>query len=164
MNEIKKILAPADLSNFSKTGVRYAAGITESQGAEVIVYNVITLEETPFPHAVEEWVATHMELPQLKKAIEERKKLVEKFINENLADLATKIKIRAEVGIGVPYKKIVEKAIEERADIIVMCTHGRGGLLHMLIGSVTEQVVRRAPCPVVSVPPPREKSAAGEPA
>lgn len=47
-----------------------------------------------------------------------------------------------------------------RVDMIVMCTHGRTGLFHMLIGSVTEKVVRWAPCPVLSIPPPKELSLA----
>jgi len=48
---------------------------------------------------------------------------------------------------------IVEKAIVEKADIIVMSTRGKSGLSRILIGSVTEKVVGRAPCPVLSVPP-----------
>jgi universal stress protein A len=76
-------------------------------------------------------------------------------MNENFAEYLTAIKVREVVEIGTPYKRIVEKAVEEGADMIIMCTHGRTGLLHMLIGSVTEQVVRRAPCAVLSVPPPK---------
>ena len=155
MDGIKKILAPTDLSNLSKGGVRCALEIARSDGAEVIVYNVITFEETPFPHAIEEWVASQVEHPQVKRTLEERKRLLASFVGEGFADIDPKIKIRQEVEIGVPYKKIVEKAAEEGVDMIVMCTQGRTGLLHMVIGSVTEQVVGRAPCPVLSVPPPR---------
>ncbi len=157
MDNIKKILAPADLSNLSTVGVRRALEIaSSSEGAEVIIYNVITLEETPYPHAVVEWVASHVEGPQIRKTLEERKRLLANFVGENFADFIPKIKIREEIEIGVPYKKIVEKAVGEGVDMIVMCTHGRTGLLHMLIGSVTEQVVRRAPCAVLSVPPAKE--------
>lgn len=156
MDKIKKILAPADLSNLSKAGVRWALEIARSQGAEVIVYNVIPHEETPFPAAVEEWVASHKELPQVRETLEGRKRLLARFLRENFADLIPKVKLRQEVEVGVPYKRIVEKAVEEAVDMIVMCTHGRTGLHHMLIGSVTEKVVRRATCPVLSVPPPKE--------
>jgi len=62
--------------------------------------------------------------------------------------------VRQEVGIGTPYKAIVDAAVAEGVDLIVMSTHGRTGLAHMLIGSVTERVLRRAPCPVLAVPPP----------
>lgn len=64
------------------------------------------------------------------------------------------VKVRQIVEIGVPYKRIVEKAEEEGVDMIIMSTHGRSGFDHMLIGGVTEKVVRRASCPVLSIRPP----------
>jgi universal stress protein A len=153
VDEIKKILAPADLSNPSKAGVAYALKIgASSREAEVIIYNVIPVEETPFPHAVGEWVDSHLALPKVKKTLAQRQKQLASFVAENFAEFLTKTRVRQEVEIGVPYKKILEKAAREAADMIVMCSHGRTGLLHMLIGSVTEQVVRRALCPVLTVP------------
>ena len=53
--------------------------------------------------------------------------------------------------VGVPFEEIVKIAEEERADMIVMGTHGRGGLNRMLLGSVAERVIRLAPCPVLTV-------------
>jgi len=61
-----------------------------------------------------------------------------------------------EVGVGVAYQRIVEKSAAEGVDLIVMSTHGRTGFLHVLIGSVTEKVVRMAACPVLSVRPAKE--------
>jgi nucleotide-binding universal stress UspA family protein len=55
--------------------------------------------------------------------------------------------------MGAPDKNIVERAQADKVDLIVISTHGRTGLLHMLLGSVTERVVRTAPCPVVSIHP-----------
>ena len=52
---------------------------------------------------------------------------------------------------GVPYKEIVGAAARERADLIVIGTHGRGGLDRALLGSVADRVIRLAPCPVVTV-------------
>jgi nucleotide-binding universal stress UspA family protein len=160
MEKIRKILAPADLSTLSKAGIRYALEFADAQGAELIVCNVITPEETPFPQAIEKWVAKQGDLPQVRKTVEERKRRLAEFMKENFAEYPAAIKIRQDVEIGTPYKRIVEKAEEEGVDMIIMCTHGRTGLLHMLIGSVTEQVVRRAPCAVLSVRPP--KAAVGE--
>jgi universal stress protein A len=156
MYKIQKILAPVDLSNLSKVGLGYALEIAKSQDAEVVIYNTITVEETPFPQGDEEWVATQTELPKVKRTLDRRKKQLERFVTEEFADLANNKRIRLEVEIGTPYKKIVEKAKQEGVDMIVMSTHGRTGVLHMLIGSVTERVVRRAPCPVLSVPPPQK--------
>ena len=58
--------------------------------------------------------------------------------------------------MGLPYKNIVERARDDGADLIAMSTHGRKGFSHVLLGSVTEKVVRTAPCPVVSLHPPEE--------
>ncbi|HWP56808.1 MAG TPA: universal stress protein [Candidatus Acidoferrales bacterium] len=157
MEKFKKILAPVDLSSLSKTGLSYALEIAKAApGGEVLAYNVIPPGETPYPQAAHKWFATHGDLPQLKKVIEERKALLAKFIAENFAGLLPHVSVREEVEIGIPHRKIVEKALQEKVDMVVICTHGRTGLRHMLIGSVSEQIVRRAPCPVLTVPPPRE--------
>jgi len=63
------------------------------------------------------------------------------------------------VEIGSPATNILEEAEREGSDLIVMSTHGRTGLAHMLMGSVTEQVVRNAACPVFSVHPPQPRKA-----
>lgn len=154
MHQIRKILAPVDLSNLSKLGLRYALEIAQSQEAEVVVYNILTVEETPFPQGAEEWVAKQTELPKVKRTLDRRRKQLERFLADEF-DVQNH-KVRLEVEIGTPYKKIVEKAQREGVDMIVMSTHGRTGVMHMLIGSVTERVVRRAPCPVLSVPPPQQ--------
>jgi nucleotide-binding universal stress UspA family protein len=133
--------------------MRYALEFAKSHGAEVIVYNVITPDETPFPQAEEKWLVKQLDLPKIRKTIEERQRRLAEFMQNNFAEYLAAMKIRQDVAIGTPYKQIVEKAAQEEVDMIVLCTHGRTGLLHMLIGSVTEQVVRRAPCAVLSVPP-----------
>jgi len=161
MDRFKRILAPVDLSTLSKTGVTYALEIAQStEGGEVIVYNVIPPEETPYPQAARKWLASHLDLPQLKQALAERKNLLATFIDQNFADVIGSVRIRQEVGIGVPHRQIIEKASAENADLIVLCTHGRSGLSRMLIGSVSAQIVRRATCPVLTVPPPQEAVAA----
>ena len=63
------------------------------------------------------------------------------------------IDIRTVTCIGKPYIKIKELAEEEHIDLIVMGTHGREGLAHFLLGSVTEKVIRTAPCPVLVIRP-----------
>jgi nucleotide-binding universal stress UspA family protein len=62
------------------------------------------------------------------------------------------------VAMGVPYQKIVETATAEQVDLIVMATHGRTGLSHLVLGSVAERVVRMAPCPVLTIRPLGDRS------
>ena len=56
-----------------------------------------------------------------------------------------------QVAVGVPHQQILETAVAERVDWIVMATHGRTGLSHLVMGSVAERVVRTAPCPVLTL-------------
>ena len=85
--------------------------------------------------------------------VPQQKQRLSEFVRETCADLLAKVEVRQIVELGVPYKKIVEKAKEEAADLIVISTHGRTGIDHMLVGSVTEKVVARASCPVLSIRP-----------
>jgi nucleotide-binding universal stress UspA family protein len=155
MMKIKKILAPADMSSLCISGIRFALDLAQWQQSEVLIYNVLTVEETPFPQGTEEWVAKQTESPKLKKTLEQRKKMLDDFISKEFTELIGTTTVVQEVEIGTPYRRIVDKAAAESVDLIVMSTHGRTGLAHMLIGSVTERVLRRAPCPILAVPAPR---------
>lgn len=150
MEKKSKILAPTDISELSKIGLRRAIEMAAAQNAELIVYHVIGYAEID----VHDEAFYSESLAEL--LLKERKKLLDIFLRENFADILPKISIRQEVEVGVVYRRIVEKAVEEGAELIVMSTHGRTGLLHMLIGSVTEKVVQRATCPVLSIRPVEE--------
>lgn len=152
MTKIKKILAPTDLSALSRDGVRHALEMAERDGAEVIVYNVVGLYEA-IPYYGPEDGYVPDDVPTVAQFAEEHRMRLAKFVAENFAGAA---KIHLEVAFGVPYQKIVEKAAAENADLIVMSTHGRTGLMHALIGSVAEKVVRLAACPVLTVRPKKE--------
>ena len=154
MEKIKRILAPTDLSELSQAGVRRALEMADSQGAEVIAYHVISYEEVSLPYEGSYTESIGRWLPQ------ERKKLLAEFFRENFSDVIGKATVRQEIEVGVPYDRIVEKAAAEKVDMIVMSTHGRTGLLHMLIGSVTEKVVRRAACPVLTIRPTKREEGA----
>jgi len=146
MERIRTILAPTDFSKLSQVGVRYALEMAEIQGAEVIVYHVANYKEAiPF----QELNSPHV------KSVEEHlngcRKEVDHFLRGAFPELISKVKIRQEVGVGTPHESIVERAEKKDVDMIVMSTHGRTALAHMFIGSVTEHVVRRSICPVLSV-------------
>jgi nucleotide-binding universal stress UspA family protein len=143
--KIKKILAPTDLSEPSRAGVRLALDLAKSKRAKVLIYHVIG--------ASEEWLARHDDFYSPNQLIEKHKRMLAQFLKASFGDSLPEVSVRQDVGFGVPYEKIIEKAKEEKADLIVMSTHGWSGLFHALIGSVTERVVRRAHCPVLSVHP-----------
>jgi nucleotide-binding universal stress UspA family protein len=148
MERIRTILAPTDLSKLSQVGVRYALELAKIQGAEVIVYHVANYKEAiPF----QELNSPHVK--SVEEFRDDRKKEVDHFLRGAFPELISKVKIRQEVGVGTPHERIVERAEKKDVDMIVMSTHGRTALAHMFIGSVTEQVVRRSVCPVLSVRP-----------
>lgn len=145
--KLEKILAPTDLSKLSRSALRYALDMAYSQGAEVIVYHVISEDG--------DWFVKDDALNPANSLIPKQKQRLAEFVKENCAEFLSKVKVREIVEAGVPYKEIVRKADEEKADLIIMSTHGRTGLEQMMVGSVTARVVARATCPVLSLRPPK---------
>jgi len=145
--KLEKILAPTDLSKLSRAAVRYALEMALAQGAEVIVYHVISEDG--------DWFDKDDELNPAKALVPKLAQRLAEFVRENCAEFAGKVKVREIVEVGVPYKEIVRKAEEEKADMIIMSTHGRTGMEQLMVGSVTAKVVARTACPVLSIRPRR---------
>ena len=149
MAEMKKILAPTDFSELSKLGIRHALEMARDISAEVIVYHAVDVGG--------EWKAMRTELGSSHDVIESNRRVLDKFLGDHFADCIDLVEVRQVVEFGAPHKNIVEIAEKENVDMIVMSTHGRTGIDHVILGSVTEKVVARAPCPVLVVPR-RERS------
>jgi nucleotide-binding universal stress UspA family protein len=137
MAMLKSILAPTDFSDLSANGVRYACQLARDIGAALIIFNVVVLDDS---NAVN------------KREIEQHKKRLEEFVAEKVADAGVGLKVRQMVDAGQPFGAIVDCAEKEGVDLIVMSSHGRSGLSRMLIGSVTDKILRGASCPVLVVP------------
>jgi universal stress protein A len=142
MKKVEKILAPTDLSELSRVGLEYALELARGWGAEVTVYHVANAAELASYKAY-----------SLDDLLNKHRTTLSQFLNENFAELLPLVEVRQKVEIGSPATNILEEAEKEASDLIVMSTHGRTGLAHVLMGSVTEQVVRNAACPVFSVHP-----------
>jgi len=136
MDMVKKILAPTDFSDLSARGVRYACQLARDVGAEITIFNAVFVDESGIN----------------KGEIEEHRQQLEEFVARNFADVGANLRIRKVVDSGQAYKAIVERAENEQIDLIVMSSHGRSGLSRMMIGSVTDKVLRGASCPVLVVP------------
>lgn len=157
MDKIHKILAPTDLSELSKVGVRYALVLARAISAEVTVYQTVTSEDL-VQHGDQftggEGSDGGRRIPST--ILQRYEAALARFLNDNFSDLIPWLKVREKVEIGRPDKAIIQRAKMEGSDLIVIATHGRSGLAHILLGSVTEKVVRHAPCPVLTVRPPAE--------
>ena len=137
MAMLKKILAPTDLSDLSATGLRYATQLARDQGAELIILNVVALDES---NRVDN------------QDLERHRIRLDGFFSDKAADVSANAKIRKVVDAGDAYGAILDCADSEHVDLIIMASHGRSGLSRMLIGSVTDKVIRGASCPVLVVP------------
>ena len=99
--KIDKILAPTDLSELSVEGLRYALKTAQSKGAELLVYHVIGPSE--------EWLARHDEMFTMEQIIQNRRRVLDQFVKLAFGTLPAGLRVRAEVDLGVPYRKIIEK-------------------------------------------------------
>ena len=144
MSEIERILVGVDFSDCSRAALRFAFALGNKLGARVDVLHV--LAPPPYvPLDLALWQETDRDLSSRVLAS------VEQFVAETAPGGAERAQIRVEA--GVPYETLVTAA--EEADLVVVGTHGRTGLPHLLLGSVAERVVRLSPCPVVTVRVPR---------
>ncbi len=150
MKKIEKILAPTDLSDLSGLGVSYALELARGWGASVTVYYVADAAEL-----------ANYKARSLDGLIERHQQSLSQFLNEHFANLLASVEVASKVELGTPASNIVAEAEKSGYDLIVMSTHGRTGVAHMLMGSVTEQVLRNATCPVFSVRPPKDPSKSG---
>jgi nucleotide-binding universal stress UspA family protein len=140
---IHRILCAVDFSEPSERALEYALGLAERLGARVDVIHVFQ-----FPtFAVEDGA---VDLPpylqeNLSKRLRER---LAQFVTDKASEGSA---TTAHVLEGVPYLQILEAAKGHQADLIVIGTHGRTGLSHLLLGSVAERVVRGSEIPVLTI-------------
>jgi universal stress protein A len=145
MRTITKILVPTDLSDFSIAAVEYAASLADLFGARIYMLYVIEGEPNiPFPPV--EWSSG----ADRGTADEQGRKDLHRFVYWKLKELGNVIEV---VRSGRAHVEIPRFAVEAGIDLIVMATHGRTGLSHVLMGSVAEKVVRTSPVPVMTIKP-----------
>lgn len=145
MHPIRKILVPVDFSANAKEALAWAADLARRYDAAVTlahVYQPISMT-LPDGFVLSSAPALVDLLNQLDRALADARR--------DLTDVAPGIKVDTQLLQGVPFAEIVRFAREGGYDLVVMGTHGRTGLKHALLGSVAEKVVRKAPCPVLTI-------------
>jgi nucleotide-binding universal stress UspA family protein len=129
--------------------------MARASGAEIILFHVLP-QPTPVGLNEDSYILTDWR--QFMKSEEERaKKALER---EARAKFLGGVKVKTVLAAGSPYREIVRIASTGHADLIVISTHGTTGLVHLMLGSVAERVVRLARCPVLVIKPPRMRLAA----
>jgi nucleotide-binding universal stress UspA family protein len=141
MVTLKKILVPTDFSEHSAKAVRYAAELAAKYGAELHLFH--SVETIPIAYTEGPYVPTEV--------VAEMEAAAVKRLDEVKIESADDLQVVRKVVQGQPFIEIVRYATDNMTDLIVIGTHGRGAIAHMLLGSVTEKIVRKAPCSVLVV-------------
>jgi nucleotide-binding universal stress UspA family protein len=147
MKEFPTILFATDFSEISEYAFDYAYTLAKKLNSKLIIMHVINE-----PVDLRGFYVPHISFESLEKEIEDAaEKMMKKFCSGRIEDLAGTETV---IVSGIPYDEILAKADEEKVSLIVLGTHGRAGLDHLLFGSTAERVVRRSRCPVMTIRPP----------
>ena len=140
----KTILFATDFSESSEHAFSYALSLAERFDSRLAMIHVISE-----PVDLRGFYVPHISFDKLEEEIEQgARKMMEKFCETHCRGYA---KLDTFVVPGIPYDEIIRKAQEIGADLIVVGTHGRTGLDHVLFGSTAEKVVRKSPVPVMTI-------------
>jgi nucleotide-binding universal stress UspA family protein len=146
MIELRKILFPTDFSDLSLHALTYARSFAKQFRAELHVLHVVD-------EAYQYWMAMGPNSlpvgPPPEELLTVSSKELDKFVETHLRGNGTSVVKVTQM--GRPFMEIVRYARDKSIDLIVLGTHGRSGLRHALLGSVAERVVRKAPCPVLTI-------------
>ncbi len=143
MIELKKILYPTDFSDYASHAQTYVVEMAKKFGAEVLVIHITS--GTIYPVAYSIGVDSGDLDLQIQAAAKTHLKKIVDGIN------ALGVTARSELCVGEPFPEIVATARREVSDLIILATHGHGAVKHMFLGSTAEKVVRKAPCPVLTI-------------
>ena len=148
---LKKILVPTDFSKLSFEAMKYAEILFGLQESQIYLIHVIDK-------------STDRDVKGKKKKARRTKSEIEKEITKQLSSVAKEYlsecgAITLVIKHGESHGEIVKFAQAENIDLIIISTHGRTGIAHVLMGSVAEKIVRYSPVPVLSVKPSKVHSA-----
>jgi nucleotide-binding universal stress UspA family protein len=149
MISIKSVLVPVDFSKESTLAVKFATSLAQQYGSKLYLLHVLEPLHTSF----------QVEIGNLREFEERRRATIREDLSRIIpAEIKKSLGVEEILKIGSPvYHVIAEKAEELDVELIVIPTHGRTGLSHILLGSVAEKVIRHAPCPVFVIRNPKDK-------
>ncbi len=147
MIQIKNVLVPTDFSEPAEAALRYGKAFAETFGAALHLVHVLDESALVYP-----WSSPDGTPIALGAARTEMEHMIKDRLSRILtAEEIGKYSAHVSTLCGSPFLEIVAYAKAQAVDLIIMGTHGRGPIAHMLMGSVAEKVVRKAPCPVLTV-------------
>ena len=146
MIDIQRILVPTDFSENAKAAIDYGSQLAHQFSADLHLLNVVDSHIAAYSVEMDMFgTANHA------YGIVEAQKRAVTLLEESPGKAGAGCLVVRHTEIGLPTSEIARYAKENEIDMIVICTHGHTGLTHFLMGSVAENVVRTAPCPVLTV-------------
>jgi nucleotide-binding universal stress UspA family protein len=142
--DIKKVLVPIDFSDYSKSSLRYAINFAKQFNAEI--YLIYVVEPVIYPP---DFSMGQIAIPSVNAEWDERAR--EELKNLAKTEIPEGVTVKTILKNGKPFLEIIDTASEENIDLIIIATHGHSGVEHILFGSTAEKVVRKAPCPVLTL-------------
>jgi len=144
MGMIDKILVPIDFSDYSKNALKYAVQFAKHFNSSMYLIYVIEPVIYPADFSMGQVAIPSMDTNIQSRAEEELNNLAKNYVDPS-------IKVEIIIKTGKPFVEINETAKEKDIDLIIIATHGHTGVEHLLFGSTAEKVVRKAPCPVLTL-------------
>jgi len=140
---IKKILVPIDFSDYSKSALKYATEFAKQFESKILLIYVVEPMIYPADFSMGQVAIPSSDIDFTSKAEEELKKLA--------SEINSSLNVEVVIKTGKPFVEINDTAAEKDIDLIIIATHGHTGVEHLLFGSTAEKVVRKAPCPVLTI-------------
>lgn len=148
MKKIEKIAAALDFSEYSPEVLTAAVHLARVNAAKLVVVNIINKRDVDAVKMVEDHDSRVSSARYVEELIQERTALIDKLI---IDAAATDLTVKKAFSVDIPFKGILKAVTEEKAQMLVMGTKGRGNLAEVLFGSTAEKVFRRCPVLLVSV-------------
>lgn len=149
--KVERILFPTDFSEGSNHALHFAVDFAKLYNAKLyilhVIYDVMKATDAHVPH---------ISADELYKELD--KWAMDEIENCCIEEIRALPNVEKRVVKGIPHEETIKMAAEEKIDIIVMGTYGRTGLDRLLFGSTAERVVRKAPCPVLTVRVPEHRA------
>ncbi|MGD0672466.1 MAG: universal stress protein [Candidatus Binatus sp.] len=155
MPTFSKIVAATDFSEDSTLALTFAQELAAKFSAEIVLVHV---DQPLAPVMMTPELGPAMDVGAMGRIAEEQRMLAQKELDKIAGKLREAgLKVKVQLKVGSPFMEILRAAQSENADLIVLGTHGRTGLAHVLMGSVAERVVQKSPCPVLTIRHPDRK-------
>jgi nucleotide-binding universal stress UspA family protein len=151
MSNIKKIMAAVDFSEYTPRIMDYAGRLAEDLGAELLFVNVINKRDVEMVRQVTFYTDGISLKDYIDRLEQDRTEQMQKLIAETKC---SQIPHQFIIRTGVPFQELIQAALSEKVDIVVMGAKGRGNLAGILMGSQAEKMFRHCPVPLLSI---REK-------